>query len=49
MREKLKVRSSVAQALIEIGFTIHEEVQGLSHNGSTLRIDVTAYKDNFLG
>ena len=44
-----KVRSSLAQALRETGFTVHEEVHGLSDNGSTRRIDIIAYKDNSLG
>ncbi|KAJ4437177.1 hypothetical protein ANN_17312 [Periplaneta americana] len=44
-----KVRSAIAQALRNTGFTIFEEVHGLSTTGSTRRIDMIAFQDHRRG
>lgn len=38
------IRSSIANALRENGFTVHEEVYGLAINGSSRRIDMLVIK-----
>ena len=40
------VRSMLAEALKEVGFTVHQEVQGLATQGSVRRIDIIAIKNN---
>lgn len=40
------VRSLLAEALKEVGFTVHQEVQGLATQGSVRRIDIIAIKNN---
>ncbi|KAJ4444029.1 hypothetical protein ANN_05818 [Periplaneta americana] len=40
------VRSMLAEALKEVGFTAHQEVQGLATQGSVRRIDIIAIKNN---
>ncbi|KAJ4439526.1 hypothetical protein ANN_07650 [Periplaneta americana] len=38
--------SMLAEALKEVGFTVHQEVQGLATQGSVRRIDIIAIKNN---
>ncbi|KAJ4426738.1 hypothetical protein ANN_26537 [Periplaneta americana] len=40
------VRSMLAKALKEVGFTVHQEMQGLATQGSVRRIDIIAIKNN---
>ncbi|KAJ4428389.1 hypothetical protein ANN_24409 [Periplaneta americana] len=40
------VRSMLGEALKEVGFTVHQEVQGLATQGSVRRIDIIAIKNN---
>ncbi|KAJ4447060.1 hypothetical protein ANN_09049 [Periplaneta americana] len=40
------VRSMLAETLKEVGFTVHQEVQGLATQGSVRRIDIIAIKNN---
>ncbi|KAJ4443740.1 hypothetical protein ANN_05518 [Periplaneta americana] len=40
------VRSMLVEALKEVGFTVHQEVQGLATQGSVRRIDIIAIKNN---
>ncbi|KAJ4450983.1 hypothetical protein ANN_02418 [Periplaneta americana] len=40
------VRSILAETLKEVGFTVHQEVQGLATQGSVRRIDIVAIKNN---
>ncbi|KAJ4442049.1 hypothetical protein ANN_11915 [Periplaneta americana] len=40
------VRSMLAEALKEVGFTVHQEVQGVATQGSVRRIDIIAIKNN---
>ncbi|KAJ4434317.1 hypothetical protein ANN_22873 [Periplaneta americana] len=40
------VRSMLAEALKEIGFTVHQKVQGLATQESVRRIDIIAIKNN---
>ncbi|KAJ4426176.1 hypothetical protein ANN_26985 [Periplaneta americana] len=40
------LRSMLAEALKEIGFTVHQEVQGLATQGNVQRIDIIAIKNN---
>ncbi|KAJ4431161.1 hypothetical protein ANN_19756 [Periplaneta americana] len=40
------VRSMLTEALKEISFTVHQEVQGLATQGSVWRIDIIAIKNN---
>ena len=40
-----RVRSLIAQALLEKHLTVHEEVPGIADNGSTRRIDIIAERE----
>ncbi|KAJ4430024.1 hypothetical protein ANN_22232 [Periplaneta americana] len=40
------VHSMLAEALKEVGFIVHQEVQGLATQGSVRRIDIIAIKNN---
>ncbi|KAJ4448434.1 hypothetical protein ANN_10450 [Periplaneta americana] len=40
------VSSMLAEALKEVGFSVHQEVQGLATQGSVRRIDIIAIKNN---
>ncbi|KAJ4442741.1 hypothetical protein ANN_04332 [Periplaneta americana] len=42
------VRSMLAEALKEVGFTVHQDVQGLATQGSVRRIDIIAYNSAYI-
>ena len=43
------IRNTITQTLRDNGYTVHEEVHGLSEDGSTRRIDMIAFQDNQKG